>query len=400
MDIPIMSIAELALTAMESIGIADSTIGINRKYFRYLENACPNGCYSKEHVEAFASVEANPATGKPYSPNVIRSRKRVAEITVDWVESGQIDLSPRRRNQPQPMPVSPNLLDTLKLYARSNESRGLAKGTCEYYWRLAREYTLHLENSEGISNLDNATPASIFSFLSDIFTRWSGSDGKHIITNFRPFLRFLNRLDLVSALKMADAPKRHAIVPTLSGEDEEVLVEACCRRLVDARNAAITLLALSTGLRACDIIALKISDIDWHGKTISIIQEKTENPLRVPLVPAVADALVEYLLEERPDTNTDIVFVSKVPPHLPFADHAAVHNVITTVFKAAGKDKKAGTLLLRHNAASKMLQSGVELPTISAVLGHASPDTTNNYLETNLEKMRECVLPLPKGALR
>lgn len=159
------------------------------------------------------------------------------------------------------------------------------------------------------------------------------------------------------------------------------------------------LLGLSTGLRACDIIALKISDIDWRSKTISIIQEKTENPLQVPIVPAVAKALAEYLLNERPDTESDAVFVSKRPPHLPFFDHSTIYSIITTTFKAAGINKKAGSLLLRHNAASKMLQTGSELSVISAVLGHASIDTTNNYLETDFDKMRACVLPLPKGAL-
>lgn len=280
---------------MARMGMADSSIKLNQKYFNYLERACPDGYYSKEHVEAFASNETNPKTGNPYSPNVIPSRKRVALIAIEWVEFGFIDLSPKYKRQAQLMPKSQKLFDTLKEYARHNELQGLAKGTCSYYWRLAREYVLYLENNKGIIDINSATPISILDFLADIFTRWSGTDGRHIITNFRPFLCFLDRLDLINALKMADVPKRHAIIPMLSKEDEESLVKACCLRLVCARNAAVVLLALSTGLRACDIIALKISDIDWRSKTISIIQEKTENPLQVPIVPAVAKALAEYL---------------------------------------------------------------------------------------------------------
>ena len=54
-------------------------------------------------------------------------------------------------------------------------------------------------------------------------------------------------------------------------------------RVVSARDAAITLLALSTGLRACDIVALRLGDVDWRGHTIGIVQQKTGNPLTLPL---------------------------------------------------------------------------------------------------------------------
>ncbi|WP_350225220.1 tyrosine-type recombinase/integrase [Arthrobacter sp. efr-133-TYG-118] len=63
------------------------------------------------------------------------------------------------------------------------------------------------------------------------------------------------------------------------------------------------------------------------------------------------------------------------------------------VFKAAGVDHpRVGTRLLWHNAASRLLRAGTPLPTISAVLGHSSPDSTNVYLSTDTEHLRACVL--------
>ena len=56
---------------------------------------------------------------------------------------------------------------------------------------------------------------------------------------------------------------------------------------------------------------------------------------------------------------------------------------------------KAGTRLLRHNAASRLLRAAVPLPTISAVLGHASPESTNLYLSVDEDRLLECVLPVP-----
>ena len=70
--------------------------------------------------------------------------------------------------------------------------------------------------------------------------------------------------------------------------------------MVSARDAAITLLALSTGLRACDIVALRLGDVDWRGHTIGIVQCKTGNPLTLPLPTLLLSKLACYVLDERP----------------------------------------------------------------------------------------------------
>ena len=144
-----------------------------------------------------------------------------------------------------------------------------------------------------------------------------------------------------------------------------------------ARDAAITLLALTTGLRACDIIALRLADIDWRGQMISIVQQKTGNPLTLPLTGA-GDGQARRLcagraarLGRRPRVP------APVAPHVRLADHASIHRVTAEMFRAAGvTDMKAGTRFLRHNAASRMLRAAAPLPTISAVLGHASEEST------------------------
>ena len=69
-----------------------------------------------------------------------------------------------------------------------------------------------------------------------------------------------------------------------------------------------------------------------------------------------------------------------------------------TFRKAGVAEVQAGTRLLRHSAASRLLRASVALPTISAVLGHASPESTNTYLSIDQERLLECVLPLPEGA--
>jgi len=69
-----------------------------------------------------------------------------------------------------------------------------------------------------------------------------------------------------------------------------------------------------------------------------------------------------------------------------------------TFRKADVTDVKAGTRFLRHSAASRLLRAAVPLPTISAVLGHASPESTNIYMSVDEDRLLECVLPVPDGA--
>jgi integrase len=60
-------------------------------------------------------------------------------------------------------------------------------------------------------------------------------------------------------------------------------------------------------------------------------------------------------------------------------------------------DAKVGTRVLRHNAASRMLRAATPLPTISAVLGHASEESTRQYLSIDESRLLECVLAVPEG---
>ena len=395
MDTRIDVIAEMAVEALRAAGYMESTIGQYRKGFRYLAAHSPDGSYSDEAREAFLSERKR--DGAEFERNYRVFRERIVALCDDWTSTGAFNLGVRANRPAQPMPGSPSLADTLAEYARCNDERGLAAETRDHYFRLAREYLLFIEAS-GVDDAATADPASVLAFMSDIASRWKGTSTYHLASNFRPFLRFLGRGDLVEALRLSNPVRNHDIVPMLDDEQESSVVEACLDGSIDARDAAITLLALTTGLRACDIIALQLADANWHSMTLSVVQGKTGNPVTVPMQPAVADAMAKYVLEQRPDSDYGNIFLRKLAPYAPFSDHAAIYEVTRKVLSKAGV-AGGGSRLLRHNAASRMLRAGTQLPVVSAVLGHASPDSTDVYLEADEDSMRACVLPLPKGAM-
>lgn len=278
--------------------------------------------------------------------------------------------------------------------------RGLAAPTCEAYGRIVRGYLAYLED-QGITSLDAASPASVTGFFSSLLGRWAQSSLFWQVANFRPFLKFIGRHDLVEAVNLIGARRSHPILPDLGDEEVRCVVQACASSpIISSRDAAITLLSLMMGLRACDIIALKLADLDWRTQTISFVQQKTKNPVTLPLPGLLAAKLADYVLAERPDSRGEHhVFLRSVAPHTPLGDHASIYTITADTFRKSGlTDVKAGTRLLRHAAASRLLRAGTPLPTIAAVLGHASQESTNVYLSVDHRRLSECVLPVPKGA--
>jgi integrase len=217
--------------------------------------------------------------------------------------------------------------------------RGLAKATREAYGRVARSYLVFLEG-RGIAVLDSADGASVPAFLESLLDRWAKSSLFWVVSNFRPFLKFTGRSDLVNALNLAGIKRFHAIVPVLADADEELVVHACASGMVSARDAAITLLALSTGLRACDIAALRLGDVDWRGHTIGLVQQKTGNPLTLPLPALLLSKLASYVLNERPNSTDDHLFLRSKAPHTRLNDHASVHQVTVKTFRKAGRGRR------------------------------------------------------------
>jgi len=339
----------------------------------------------------------SPRTGR-FSAQRRFDYRRLVGVFDGYLATGRVDLSTRKRGGGGRRPVSGEFTALDAAWEADMDERGLAPATRDAYGRVARGYLTFLE-SHGTYALDDADGASVLAFLESLSDRWATSSLFWVVSNFRPFLTFTGRADLVEAAGLAGVKRSHRILPVLRDDDQARVVYACSSGMVNARDAAITLLALTTGLRACDIIGLRLAQIDWRAQTLGIIQQKTHNPLTLPLPALVTTKLADYVLHERPGSGDDHVFLRSKAPHTRLADHASIYRVIAEVFRRAGvTDANAGTRLLRHSAASRLLRAAVPLPTISAVLGHADPESTNLYLSVDEARLLECVLPVPGGA--
>lgn len=399
MDTTVTHLGAVVVATLRAANYMESTIGNYQKTIRLLDAyvAARGGEYTRALGAEFAALTASPRTGR-FSAVRRFNYTRLVALFDSYLRSGEVVLTARKRGGGGRQPETSEFRALNASWEADMADRGLAAATREAYGRIARGYLVYLED-QGITSLDAAGPATVTGFFSSLLDRWAASSLFWQVANFRPFMKFIGRLDLVDAANLLGARRSHPILPDLGDEDVERVVQACASLpRISSRDAAITLLALMTGLRACDIIALRLADLDWRTQTISFVQQKTKNPVTLPMPGLLAAKLADYVLEERPDSNDDLLFRRSIAPHTGLADHASIYKITSDTFRKAGvTDVKAGTRLLRHAAASRLLRAATPLPTIAAVLGHASQDSTNIYLSVDHQRLIECVLPLPEG---
>ena len=166
---------------------------------------------------------------------------------------------------------------------------------------------------------------------------------------------------------------------------------------ISLKNKAICLLALYTGMRSCDICALTFDDIDWENDSIHIKQQKTGNPLVLPLRAVTGNAIFDYITKERPRSSAKNIFLTVTAPcrrlHSP-----NLNAICATVMNKAGVrnnpgDRK-GIHLFRHYLATSLLGNGVEQPVISSTLGHQSSGSLAPYLSADFSHLKECALSI------
>jgi len=220
------------------------------------------------------------------------------------------------------------------------------------------------------------------------------------------FLRYafdcgITQLDY-SIYILPDNYRSNCKIPTTytEGEIRAILAAVSRSSAIGKRDYLILLLAAEYGWRSSDIVKFSFDQIDWDKNTISFQQSKTEVPAEYPLLSSVGNALIDYLKNGRPNTTSKeiIVSVESSKRGQPM-NKATIHSIVTKYMRAADiKDwsqKKHGPHSLRHSLASNMLKNNISMQIISTVLAHQSIESTKIYLSIDIDKLRECPLPMP-----
>ena len=290
---------------------------------------------------------------------------------------------------------------------------------------IARQYTDQLLNRSPL------TPATIDSHLLyisrfcefqhmadkslstlcwDDIVAYVDSTGKNRYAKCYPvklFMRYLHEGGFITtdlSLAFEGVTQRTRRVPLLSyfDKDEILKLEQAIDRTgpIGKRNYAMILLSTRLGLRRSDVTNLQFSDIDWDNNLITIIQQKTGKQVVLPLLGCVGEALVDYIVHGRPKSKSKFIFLGycrqggKPRP----MTAAKLTSVVSDTMREAGLDCRArhhGPHSLRHSLATTLMNQGVDIHTISGVLGHSSMEPTMAYLNVNLKLLLGCTLDVP-----
>jgi site-specific recombinase XerD len=225
--------------------------------------------------------------------------------------------------------------------------------------------------------------------------------GEAIVTALRSFFRFLRlrgdlAIDLAAAVPRAAYWRLSGLPKSLPAGQVQRLLESCDRgRPVGQRNYALLLLLARLGLRAGEIVALRLEDLDWQAAELTV-RGKGRRQDRLPMLEDVGAALAAYLHHGRPRCSTRRVFVRSRAPYRELGHASTVSTIVRRALQCAGLNPPSqGAHLLRHSLATEMLRRQASLGEIGEILRHRQPSTTEIYAKVDLEALRALAQPWP-----
>lgn len=318
---------------------------------------------------------------------------RALELLKNYIDFGVVTGVPKKQRQE----FSNGYRSLITAFADKEARRGLAEGSMKSLW--SRLYRLHLFFlDKGADTFSMVTRDMINDFIKYL--------APYSTTYVSENLRMLRRLCLYAYQNDYHAEDLSGCIPFVKNirqqrlpavftedEIEKILSSFDRENPMGKRNYAIFLLAARMGLRSCDIKALEFSFINWTEKTLAFTQKKTKKYLTLPLPDDVGWAIIDYLKNGRPISDSKYVFIQHKPPYGQYTD---LRNVLVKQMRKAGietpANKRIGMHCFRHSLATTMLENGVSLPVISQTLGHADIASTEVYLRINVSQLKLCAL--------
>jgi site-specific recombinase XerD len=259
-----------------------------------------------------------------------------------------------------------------------------------------------LRHIEGGDQAIRTLVASQFDgFLVECGRRMSRRSIGRVSAALRSFLRYLHlsgQVDRDLSLQVA-APRVYALesVPRALPWEDVLKVLAAPDRSTAAgrRDYAVLQLLAVYGLRAGEVAALALADIDWRGERIRIRRSKGGDASWYPLHSEVGEAIADYLRQGRPASPHSQVFLALSAPVRPFPRSGPVSNIVARHLRRAGVEAPHwGAHTLRHSRAVHLLQHGFSLKAIGDLFGHRHPQSTFVYAKAAIDDLRSVGLEI------
>ena len=321
-----------------------------------------------------------------------RYRYQIRRFLIHLVATGRVaSMAPEL-----PVKALPQRVERFRMWLKRD--RGIGRTSIDRHLRLITELL------PGLGDDPRAYDAGVIRrVLSEHMEHRSRHHAKRLAGSMRMYLRFLVAEDSVTASLIAAVPTvpqwRLCTLPRyIPAEDVERAFASCGDGSAGVRDRAILQLLARPALRAGDIYAMRLADIDWDGAALHV-SGKGRRKAVLPLPQDAGDALYAYIATARPNVNEAHVFLGSQAPYRPLTQ-SAVSKIARRALDRAGVVTSAsrGAHVFRHSQATNLLRTGASLDMIQSLLRHESSDTTMIYAKTDMVMLQEVAQPWIGGA--
>jgi integrase/recombinase XerD len=269
-----------------------------------------------------------------------------------------------------------------------------------HYAGVARRFVAHVPAGTP-GELEALTAAAVTGFILSVSQRRSVGEAKAVSTRLRSFLRYLEiegliRPGLLAAVPSVAGWQLTGLPRAVSAADVGRLLGSCDRhRPAGRRDFAILTVLARLGLRAGEVAALRLGDIDWRAGELTV-HGKAGRHDRLPLTQEVGEAIVGWLQDGRPRCTSAAVFTRVLAPHRGLSDRA-VSVVVRQACVRAGLPPM-GSHRLRHTVATQTLRAGGTLTEVGQLLRQRSLAATSIYAKVDRGALAAVARPWPGGA--
>jgi site-specific recombinase XerD len=211
------------------------------------------------------------------------------------------------------------------------------------------------------------------------------------LSSLRAFCRYVRAAGVLESDPTAtlEAPFRRRTLPkALAANQMTEMLEQDRHSPALLRDQAILELLYGSGLRAAELVALDVPDVDLRAGRARI-QGKGNRQRIVAVGSSAIEAVTTYLKTDRvPPTEGNPLFTNPSGKRL---TTRSVQNIVKRWAISVGLDPNTSPHTLRHSFATHLLDGGADLKSVQQLLGHASLATTQIYTHVSTERLRETI---------
>lgn len=277
------------------------------------------------------------------------------------------------------------------------EERGLKGSSMDHYRHYLNRFAAFLTRHQ-ITSLHEISVATLATFVVESAPALSRNSRRDLCGTMKVFLRYCHRehlisVDLSAAVEMPQAYRLAELPRSISWDEVRQMFAVVDRRSPKGiRDYAILLLLVTYGLRAHEVAALTLDDLDWSRDRLCVPERKAGHSTVYPLASVIGEALVAYLQQVRPTTTDRHLFFRLLAPVKPLGSAAIAQSVGGYLDKAGINVRRAGSHTLRHTCVQRLVDADVSLKVIGDYVGHRSPSSTEIYAKVATEALREVAL--------